>query len=423
MRTIILALAMVFLSSASSPPFARAGEQLVTLEELEAEAVKNNPELLMAGKKAEAARARSSAASGLPDPMVGYMVQNEGRLSDSTIGIEPMSMRGITITQELPFPGKRSTMGRAAGRMAEQAQFEAEGAKLQTLRDLRNAYYDYYLAFRSSEILQENKEIMKSFQRIAETRYATGQGIQQDVLRAQIEVSMLLERIAMEEQKKEALSGMISSLVGRDPLAPLGRPADVLRTKLDRSPEDLARHALEHSPMLKARQRMVDAGREELLFSKQQYLPDMVLSGGVFDRGGLMDVWQASVMFKVPLYFWNTASGVRAASAELQAARHDYDGAKLMLLAKMKDLASMAQTSERLLNLYEAGIIPQSQMARQSASSSYQVGKVDFQALLEAETLVLRYQLAYEQELVNLNKSLAMIREAAGMETGNETND
>lgn len=168
--------------------------------------------------------------------------------------------------------------------------------------------------------------------------------------------------------------------------------------------------------MLKARQRMVDAGKEELSLSKQQYLPDMVLSGGVFDRGGFMDVWQASIMFKVPLYFWNTASGVRAASADLEAARHEYDGAKLMVLAKVKDLASMARTSERLLNLYEAGIIPQSQMARQSASSSYQVGKVDFQALLEAETLVLTYQLAYEQELVNLNKSLAMIREAAGME-------
>ena len=87
-----------------------------------------------------------------------------------------------------------------------------------------------------------------------------------------------------------------------------------------------------------------------------------------------------------------------------------------MVLSKVKDLYTMAKTSEQLLNLYEAGIIPQSRMALQSAISNYQVGKIDFLMLLDSQALLFKYQLAFEQELVNLNKTLSMIGELTGEE-------
>ena len=108
------------------------------------------------------------------------------------------------------------------------------------------------------------------------------------------------------------------------------------------------------------------------------------------------------------------STNVRAASADLHSARYEYEASKLALLTRVHDLYSMAKTSEHHIHLYESGIIPQARLALQSATSNYQVGKIDFLSLLENETVLLKYQLAYEEQLVNLNKTMAMISEVIG---------
>ena len=140
----------------------------------------------------------------------------------------------------------------------------------------------------------------------------------------------------------------------------------------------------------------------------------MVVSGGWFFRGDLPNVWQASVMFKVPLYFWNKSAGVRAADAELSSARYDLAAEKLAVMARVRDLYATAKTSEHHVDLYETGIIPQARLSLQSATSNYQVGKTDFLGLLDSESLLLKYQLMEQEELVNLHKTLAMIGEMTG---------
>lgn len=388
----------------------------VTLKDLEQEALNNNPEIGMAGKKAEAAEERKSLASAMPDPMVGVMIQNVGALGISTVGKEEMSMQGVVFTQEVPFPGKLSTKGRAAAKMAGREQENSRETRLRVLNNLRTAYYEYFLAYRSAEILNETKELMKNFQRIAESRYATGQGMQQDVLRAQLEVSMLLDKIAEEDRKKETQAAQINSLIGRNPLAPLGKPAEPPRRALTKSLDEMAARAQAHSPMLKGKQQMVEQGEAELSMSRREYLPDMVVSAGMFTRGDYKDVWQASLMLKVPLYFWNKATGVKAANADLHAARYEYEAEKLATLARMRDLYAMVNTAEHHLHLYESGIIPQARLALQSASSNYQVGKTDFLSLLESENMLLKYQLMEQEELVNLSKAQSMLGEITGEE-------
>jgi len=398
------------------PAASRADDAVITLKDLEAEALKNNPEIGMAVKKVESAEERKSLAAAMPDPMIGYEIRNVGALGTSTVGKEEMSMQGFVFQQEVPFPGKLSTKGNAARKLVEREQENGIETRLRVLNSLRAAYYDYYLAYRSADILEQNKEIMKNFERIAETRYATGQGIQQDVLRAQLEVSMLLEQLAVQEQKKEAQRALINSLLGRDPFSPLGRPADKFAQTFDGELDGLSGMALSHSPALAAKKRMVEQSEFELSSSRREYLPDMIVSAGWFTRGELKDVYEASVMLRVPLYFWNKSTGVKAAAADVSVARYDYEASRLALLARVRELYSTAKTFEHHLALYESGIIPQARLALQSATSNYQVGKVDFLSLLESETVLLKYQLIYEEELVGLNKTIATISEVTGVE-------
>ncbi len=413
MRTKLL---IFFLILASLPFIAGAEEIVLTLADLEQEALLNNPEILMAAKKVESSEQKKSLASALPDPMIGYAVQNEGSAFTWTVGKEPMSMQGFVVSQEIPFPGKLGTKGLAAGKEAERMDEALRETRLRILNSLRSSYYDYYLAWKSAEILDQTKDLMKNLERIAETRYATGQGMQQDLLRAQVEVTMLLDRIAEQEQKKEAQTAMINKLLGRNPMTPLGRPADLLPATFDRSQDEMADMALKHSPMLEERKRIIEQSKYELSLSKREYLPDMVVSGGWFTRGGLPDFWQASVMFKVPLYFWNKSTAVKAAAADVHTAEYDYDAVRLETLARVKDLYSTIKTSEHHLHLYETGIIPQARLAMQSATTNYQVGKADFLSLLDSESLLLKYQLMEQEELVNWNKYVSMMREITGEE-------
>jgi outer membrane protein, heavy metal efflux system len=398
------------------PAQARADDGVVTLKDLEQEALQNNPEIRMVDKKAESADEKRSLAAALPDPMIGYMVQNVGAPVAWSVGKEDMSMQGIVFSQEVPFPGKLSTMGHAAGKMAEREHENAREMQLRVLAELRNAYYDYYLSYRSTEILTQTKDLMQNVQQIAETRYGTGQGMQQDVLRAQLEVLMLLDKIAEEERKTETQASMINRLVGRDPLAPLGKPAELRRTSLEKSIGDLAAMAQAHSPLLQGKQRMVEQSEFEVSSRKKEFLPDLVLSGGWFTRGDKSDVWQASVMFKVPLYFWNKSTGVKAANADLQSSRYDYNNAQLSVLARVRELYATAKTSEHHLHLYETGIIPQASLALQSTTANYRVGKTDVFNLLDSNSLLLKYQLMEQEELATLHKTLSMIEEMTGEE-------
>jgi outer membrane protein, heavy metal efflux system len=177
---------------------------------------------------------------------------------------------------------------------------------------------------------------------------------------------------------------------------------------------------MEYSPMLQGKQRLVEQSREELSLSRREYLPDMVVSGGWFFRGSdKPDVWQASIMFKIPLYFWNKSTGVNAASADLSAARFEYDAERLATLARVRSLYSTVKTAEHHIQLYEAGIIPEAKLSLQSATTNYQVGKIDFMSLLESENMLLKYQLMEQEELVNLNKTMSMLGEITGEEHEN----
>ena len=127
------------------PALSRA-QEVITLKDLEAEALKNNPEIGMAGEKAASTSEKKSLASAMPDPMIGYMVQNVGSPGTWSVGDQDMSMEGVVFSQEIPFPGKLGTKGRAAGKRAEQEQEASRETKLRVLKSLRTAYFDYYLA-------------------------------------------------------------------------------------------------------------------------------------------------------------------------------------------------------------------------------------------------------------------------------------
>jgi len=193
---------------ATSQPAHVAGQQVapeaatVTLDELVQEALEHNPAIQAARRAVDAKRAMILPAQTLPEPTIGF--QTMGNLIPPTLQSgDPSSARTVSIEQEIPFPGKLGLKGKMATMEAEAELWNYEQTRRQVIADLKLAYYDLFLIHKSIEIVQKDKDLLQKFTQIAEAKYRVGQGIQQDVLKAQVEISKLIDRLTVLEQRRD----------------------------------------------------------------------------------------------------------------------------------------------------------------------------------------------------------------------------
>ncbi|HEX3036217.1 MAG TPA: TolC family protein [Thermodesulfobacteriota bacterium] len=394
--------------------------EFVTLESLIEEALRNNPEIKAARARWKASTKRPSQEGSLPDPMVGVSWQNVS-FDNITLTEDPDSMIRFPFSQEFPFPGKLSLKEKIAIEEAEALGKSYEATVREVVADLKEAYYNWYLVNKSIEITSKNKELIQKFLKISEAKYEVGKGIQQDVLKAQVELSKFIEQIEILKQKKGIIEARIISILNRLPDSTLGEPEAVEKTSLNLTVEELYKIAEENAPVLKARENLLEREEKALKLARREYYPDFVLgaSPGVMgmSEGGVQGVWEVSLGVKVPLYFWRKQRfGVEEAVKELQAAKGDYANTKQDLLFNIKDKYLAAKTSENLLKLYKEGIIPQSRLSLESALSGYQVGDVDFLTLIDNSVTLFNFELEYHRQLAEYQKAIARLEEITGVE-------
>jgi outer membrane protein TolC len=388
-------------------PAARAQphpEQRLDLDSLVREATANNPEIRAAQQRWEAAKAVIPQAKTLPDPLV-------------TFGYENVVDREWTygVSQELPFPGKLRLRGEVATREAERLEQAYRAGPLKIIARLKEAFYDLALVHTSMEIVEKSRLVLRDFEQTAQTRYAVGRGVQQDVFRAQTEVSRLLVRLATLEQRKESLHADINRLLNRPPSDPLGRPQPIQVTPLRRSLVEL--HALvEAAPLLQAQVKDVERGDQTIALARREYLPDFEVSAsGVRNETMRKDGYQLMLGVRVPLYYaTKQRAGVREALAGREVAVQDLRAVRQDLLFRLKDNFVQAQRAEQLIAILKDAILPQAQLTLESAQAGYAVGKVDFLTLLSSLLTLQENELELHGEVVEHEKALARLEEIIG---------
>jgi outer membrane protein TolC len=400
---------------ASSAREWKAGGDLVTLEELIREAVENNAGLQAALKNVEARREMVVPAETLPDPTVGFL--NMGDLIPPTLQQgDPSSGRTFSIEQEIPFPGKLGLRGKIAGMEAEAEQWSAEQTRLQVIADVKTAYYDYFLVMKSQEIVAKDKELVHRFARIAEEKYRVGEGLQQDVLKAQVEVAKLIDRMTVLEQRRGGAVAQINGLLNRPAASPLGRPADLRKAQLRYSAEEIVKMAEGGTPTLRARERDIDRSQYAVELSRKNFYPDFSVGFSYVDRT-MPEMYGLALNVKVPLYFWRRqAHELRSAQAALDGSRKQYQDTLASTAARIQESHLAATSAERLVELYGGAIIPQAKLALESAAAGYQVGTLDFLTLIDSLVTVLEYEIKYYEVLTDFHKALARIELLVGTE-------
>ena len=409
-------LVFIPLSSQAQPE-----KPLLNVDQLIDEALQNNPEILAAKKRWEVFKEKIPQTFALEDPMLGFGIINlptNFRFRD-----EDMTMKEISISQKLPFPGKRPLIREMAEKEAEAVFNEIQGKVHQIIKDVKTAYYDLSHIHRTTEVTQRNKNILENFVKIAETRYAVGEGIQQDVLKAHLEVSKMVDELIMLEQKKRALGAKLNALLNRPPETQVGMPEEVIFREFPFTIEELQKMALEMNPTLKVMKKMIESKEKAYALAKREYYPDFNFRFAYGQRDNSAgpevmkrrDLLTGMMEINIPIFYKSKQDRkVAEIKADTQAIEAQYQAMKNEILFMITDMGSMIQRGERQLELYKTGIIPQTSFQINSAISAYRVGKADFMTLLDSQMTLYRYELEYHQALTEYGKNVASLEAATG---------
>jgi outer membrane protein, heavy metal efflux system len=394
------------------------GPAAISLKSLVAEALEQNPEIIAMRRNFDMMRARVPQAKALPEPMLSYgYMGNAVPLPPFDVQKgDPSSGRALSLSQEIPFPSKLATKGKMANVAAEAEWWAYEQTRLNVVAEVKDAYFDLYYILKAGETVAKNKELLEKFARIAEASYAVGKGIQQDVLKAQVEVSKLIDQLTVLEQRKQTAEARLNSLLYREPETPVGTPEEIKPREFAYGLAELNEVALTNYPTLKAQRRKIDRERYGVELAKKDFYPDFSVGLTYLNRPEMPEMYGVNVGIKIPLYFWQKQRpAVAEATASAAAERQRLENITTLLFFRIKDRYLAATTAQRLLKLYGTTIIPQSTLALESAIAGYEVGKVDFLTLLDNLVTLRNYELSYYEQLSNVEKAIAALEPFVGV--------
>ncbi len=404
------------LSAQQSGSQTSGDQSVITLDDLVREALQKNSGVQSALHAVEAQRRRVPQAKTLPDPMVG--VGWAGNITPFSVQKgDPSSYRSITATQQLFYPGKLKLRGEIVSKEVDAAHWDYEAARRKVTADVKAAYYDYWFYDKAIQTTQKNRELLEKLSQISESRYRVGKGIQQDILRSQVEITLLMQRLTVLEQQRRTAQVRLNTLLARDPDAPLPPAANLQQAALTLSLADLYQLAREDDTGLQREKQMVQRNQLAVNLAQKDYYPDLSVGYMYQQRPAMPDMHGLTFTINVPVFYkTKQREEVAQATEEKIVAEHSRDNRQNELNFELKQQYLTAKASDELLRLYSQGVVPQSSLALESSMSSYQVGTADFLTVIGNFSMVLNYEIDYYRELANYQTALARMETMVGVD-------
>ena len=419
------ALALLMLLSLS-PAMAWSEEVKLPAEDLTrlvATAVANNPELKSSQSRWQMFANKVKQASALEDPMFMFKLQNMLAREPLVFNKDPQSAKVIGISQQLPFWGKRAIKQEVAQYEAESYRWSIEERRLELSRMVKETYYQLYAVDKSLEIIDKNLKILTDFVTIAESKYSVGQGVQQDIYKAGLEKSKMLDMQITLQQQRKSLEANLNYLLYRPGNTPVGPIADFDLPQLPLSTEQLNETALEKRPQIKSLAMLTNKGQASQRLARKEFYPDFNLSfeymfkeavatDMVSDPG--FNMFTVGVTFNLPFQQERRRAMLAESTSETNMATEELNALKNTISYSINDTLAQLDRRRKLVELYKGGIIPQAEQSLESAVISYRVNKVDFLTLLDGRMNLFNYERELYESQAEYMMKLAQLEATIG---------
>ena len=389
------------------------------LQDLINEALENNPELKALKDREEAFGERPSQAESLDNPKVGFALMNIPTNSFS-LNQEPMTQKQFSVSQKIPFPGKLPLKGDIARKETEIAAEDYVEERNDLIMQVKEAFQNLLLINKTIDVTKENRDLLREFVKTTETKYAVGEGIQQDVLKAQVELSKMTDALITLGQKKESVIAHLNTLLYRPVDTPFREAEGILingvtHPQFSFGADELQKIAEANRPILVAAKRRIERSGLALRLAEKNYYPDFDVGVSYGQRQERPDFVSGFVMVTVPLWH-KTREDKKVAEEEwnVRQATEQYNTTKSKMFFRIKDSLARINKYRKQINLFQTGLLPQSRAALESAISGYQVNKVDFITLVNNEVTLYNYEIQYYRAVTDYENTISEIEATIG---------
>jgi cobalt-zinc-cadmium efflux system outer membrane protein len=415
---ILVGIAFVSRSSASAQTIAAAShESSSDLDALVMEGMQRNPGVVAARKHWEALERVPIQIRSLPDPQIQIQEFTVGSPKPAA-GYETSNFyyTGFGVSQDIPGPGKLRLQGDIAEQDAEVARHQYEAAQREAAEKIRESYFELFYLTKTIGLLESERSDLSRIEEIAQARYRVGEGQAQDVLKAQLQATRMLNEIVHHQREMQQRQADLKAALGRDVDS-----ADIVIGAVEPTRVELDRTQLGEAVRRRSTELMIDRATEErsekaLGLAQKGYLPDFTL-GYAYDKTGpgFRDYYMLTLGAKIPIYFWRKQTpAIEQAALERSAAREQVRAHELDAGASAEDQLVAIRASDRMLKIYAQGLIPQAENSMQAALAAYRVSKVDFQTLISAFVDLLNLHEEYYRALADRELAVAKLEQIVG---------
>jgi outer membrane protein TolC len=415
MNVVFLTATLVLASAVSAFGQETPGSAPTPLSQLIAEAQANNPQISAADHEARAARQMAPQATTLPDPKFTYQQFSVGSPKPfAGYTNSDFAYIGVGASQELPYPGKLRLRGQVADRDADTKQAEvglidtgiADGVKADYLQ---LAYLQQTLG-----ILRQNETVLDQLIQDATAHYQVGQGMQQDVLEAQLNRTKIVREITMHHQQMGQIQAHLKGLLNRDQASPDIVTEDLAETPLKMTPDELLALVKKNNPQIQVDASAIQKQDAQVASAKREGKPDFEV-GYMYQNTDrkYRDYYMFTFNVRLPRKKRVNAE-IAEAQEKLIASQQTLDANLAQQLAQVQQLYVQASSDEEQLKEYREGLVPQSDAAYRATLSSYASNKEPFTHVLSYFSDLLNLKLEHAQILLDHEAALAHLESLTG---------
>ncbi len=406
----------LWLYGQSPQPMTSASPGASPLAALIEEAQQKNPEIQATRHSYQSAGHAAEAAGALPDTQV--MVQQLSVGSPKPFAgytNSDFAYIGLGIAQEFPWPGKRGLRREAGELQAQALRSQSDAISRTVVEQLKIAYYRLAYLQQTLTILLRDDKLLGDMEQIAEARYRVGQGNQQEVLKAQLQHTRILEEITLHHREQAELQARLKQFLGRNQASPDIVTETLRERALPPDSPDLLRQAGENNPDVATRQAMAERADKMIELARKEFRPDFDVQYMYqnTDRK-FRDYYLATVTLTLPNRGRRRAELAQAVE-EQKAAGAALDAERQGRRAQVQEQYAIAQLSGERLKIYREGLMPQAEATFRSAMAAYQAGRQDFETLLSSFRDVLDFEEQYQKELAEHESALARLEALTGV--------
>src|SRR5882672_11943966 len=403
--------------TAESPAMPEHAEPPTSLRDLVQEAEQKNPQIAASLHGWQASQNVAKQVSAFPETQVSVQQFSVGSPRPfAGYSNSDFAYIGFGASQDIPYPGKRDLRARVAEHEADSMEAQADSVRRMVVGNLKVVYFKLAYIQQTLGVLQKSDELLNQVQGASEARYRVGQGNQQDVLKAQLQHTKILQEIAHHHQEEGLLEAQIKHALGR-PQESADILAETLTLRaLPYTAAEFMQRAREQNPDVHSKQASIRQQDTQVELAHKNFRPDFNVQYTYQHTGSqARDYYMATFGIRLPNRGRQKAE-LAEAQENQERARQELDAESQRVLSEVQQQYVRAATSDERPKIYTDGLVPQSEATFQSALSAYQSNRQDFESLLSGFLDVLNLDLEYRNELVDHESALAELERLTGVD-------